>query len=125
MSKVQSNGSVFYMDGNTTVCLLMKEGVPIARGLSIYSRVDAFNPSEGRRRALARAREAEGRKMDCRPILVAAPRMAAYDWFDLSLAKDRFGGFKGFYMPQLTDTEKLLLENRGKLVTKNPLCLAA
>jgi hypothetical protein len=119
MSKVTSNGPVFYMAGNTTVCLLMRDGVPMARGLSIYSRMDGFDPAEGRRRAMNRAREAEGRQSDCGQILIRAPRGNDFDWFDLSLAKDAFGDFKGYYMPLLTETEKLLLEFNGRLVLRN------
>ena len=118
MSKTKNNGAVFYMDGNTTVCLLMEEGVPLARGLSTFSRMDeVFIPSDGRKQALDRAKEAAGRKVDCHPILVDAPRANPFDWFDISLARDRFGSYKAYYRPVLTTTEELLLKNRGKLVT--------
>jgi len=117
MSKVKNNGAVFYMVGNTTVCLLMEEGTPIARGISIYSRMDEFDSSEGRKRALDRAKEAAGRQEDCQPILIEAPRGSPFGWFDLSVAKDLFGSYKGSFKPELTDTEKLLLERRGHLVT--------
>jgi hypothetical protein len=119
MSKNPTNGKIFYMDGNTTVCLLMKDGVAVARGIGIFSRLDTnFVPAIGRKYALDRAHEAEGRKENCRPILIDAERNADYDWFDSSLARDRFGVYKGYYMPDLTGTETLLLANHGRLVKK-------
>jgi hypothetical protein len=114
--KVRKNGNVFYTFGNTTVCLIMQEGVPIARGLAIHSSMDLFDPAEGRRKAIARAKEALNRKENCAPIMLTAPRGNAYDWFDSSVAKDAFGEWKGYYMPDLTGTEKMLLENNGRKI---------
>jgi hypothetical protein len=116
MCKVKNNGPMYYMVGNITVCLWMVDGVPAARGLGIGSRCDEFDPAEGRKYARDRAKEALGRKADCRAILIDAPRNNAYDWFDSSVAQDLFGNYKGYYMPKLTATEQRLLENHGSMV---------
>jgi len=119
MSKVRNEGPVFYFDGGTTVCLLMQNGSVIARGISVYSRMDTFCFKTGRQIALARAREAAGRQCNCSKILLDAPRSMSFDWLNLSLAKDRFGDFKGYYCPEMTDTEKLLIEARGNGIKKS------
>jgi hypothetical protein len=100
---------VFYVDGATTVCLLVKEGEVVARGLAIASRADEFDPAEGRKYALARAHEAIGREGDCAPINIDAPRAAWTDRIHMQLAIDRFGYYKGYYRPLLTPTEYLIL----------------
>ena len=116
MCKLKKNGTVFYTAGNITVCLLIEDGVPVARGLGIFSRLDTFDPAIGRDYAVSRAKEALGRKCECGEILIDAARGNAYDWFDSSLAKDLFGNYKGYYMPTLTNTEKLLLKFNGKTI---------
>jgi hypothetical protein len=116
MCKVKNNGPMYYMIGNITVCLLMQDGIPVARGLGIGSRCDSFVPAEGRKYAADRAKEALGRKADCREILIDAVRNNAYDWFDSSLAVDLFGKYKGYYQPVLTATETRLLASHGSMI---------
>jgi hypothetical protein len=111
----------FYLDGRTTVCLILHGNKAVARGVSICSRaedafqiLDGFIDSKGRKQALSAAREAVGRKMNVRPIMVLTPRHEWHDKLSLSLAQDRFGIWKGAYKPELTPTEKLLLEENGQ-----------
>lgn len=106
---------IFYIDGATTVCLLVESGEVLARGISIASRAEeVFDPSEGRKHALARAQEALGRQCDCSPILVNAPRAQGIfvDRVHMQLAVDRFGEYKGYYKPFVTDTELMILGNK-------------
>lgn len=101
----------FYNDGQTTVCLLIgqdKETV-LSRGIAICSRDDYYSPKDGRDMAYQRAREALGRKADCGEIKLDAVRSHPCDQITLSLARDRFGDYKGYYMPTPTDTEKMLI----------------
>jgi len=121
MSKVKANGPVFYVDGATTVCLLMVDNKVVARGISVASALDAFIPLLGRKNALDVAREAAGRKKNCKKIDLFATRYTPFDWFNLSLAKDRFGDYKGVYEPELTDTEKLFILCKGIKVIKGTL----
>ena len=102
---------IYYMDGATTVCLLRKDGVIVARGLAICSRLDDWDGAEGRRHSRDRANEAYGRKHDCAEINLDAVRRGEYpvDVIHLSLARDRFGCYKGYYYPTLTPTETLVL----------------
>jgi hypothetical protein len=121
MKKIRKNGANYYYDGNTTVCLLMEDGVPVARGISVASNIDDFDPSFGRKQSLDRARKAYGTKSDVERIDLFAVRYTPYDWFSLSLAKDHFGEFKGYYNPNLTSTEKLLIASDWKKVITLPL----
>ncbi len=107
---------MYYTVGNITVCLLVEDGTVIARGVAIRSRVDLFDPKLGRKYSLDRAREAAGRKTNCNLIDISAYRGNPFDWFDLSIAKDMFGGFRSFYNPTLTDTERLFLINKGHTI---------
>ncbi len=52
----------FYVDGATTVCLLLDDtGLVIARGISICSRIEEFfDPAQGRKQARERALKAAG-----------------------------------------------------------------
>jgi len=50
------------------------------------------------------------RQRDCGEILLDTPRTTWFDRVHLSLARDRFGSYKGYYMPELTPTERLVLE---------------
>ena len=109
MRSPKKNGTVFYLVGNTTVCLIMKEGVAVARGIAVHSCLDKFDPREGRDRAVSRAKEALNRQSDCGTIMLDAPRGNPYDWFSSSIARDLFGDFKGYYNPALTLTEQRLL----------------
>lgn len=101
---------IYYIDGQTTICLLRENDEIVARGISVCSRLDLFDKAEGRRYARNRALEARGRQVDCGEIRL--DQVFRSTWFDvvhLSLAKDRFGNFKGTYMPVLTPTENLIL----------------
>lgn len=104
------NRAIYYIDGSTTVCLLRENGEIVARGISICSRLDYFIKAVGRQNARNRALEARGRKRDCSEILLDKPRREWFDVIHLSLAKDRFGDYKGYYYPQLTPTEKLITD---------------
>ena len=128
MCKTKKNGTIFYLIGQMTVCLLMQDGEAVARGLGIHSSLDLFDPKIGRDNAVSRAKEAYNRKSDCGEILLDAPRGNAYDWFDSSVAKDLFGDYKGYYQPSLTETEKRLLakgcskiDNADKLKVPRPV----
>ncbi len=103
--------AIFYVDGATTVCLLRRDGDIVARGISIHSRLDEWDGAEGRKYARDRANEALGRKRDCAEFnMDAVERSGQYvDVVRLSLARDRFGNYKGYYMPRLTPTEILVL----------------
>ncbi len=101
--------SVYYRDGATMVCLLVREGSVVARGLSVCSRADEFSPKMGRMQALARAREAAGRERDCSPIKINAARSTFTDRIHMQLAADRFGVFKGYFHPRLSPAERLIL----------------
>jgi len=104
---------VFYVDGATTVCLIVDEGEVVARGLAIASRAEEdFDPALGRKYALDRANEAWGRQNDCAPIDIDAKRAEGVyvDKLRMQLAIDRFGYYKGYYRPQLTPSEFLVLE---------------
>ena len=103
--------AIYYMDGATTVCLLRKDNEIVARGISICSRLDAWDGAEGRKHARDRANEAEGRKRDCAEIKLDILNRGdrVVDAVRLSLACDRFGDYKGYYMPELTPTERLVL----------------
>jgi hypothetical protein len=103
--------AIYYVDGATTVCLLRKDGEIVARGLSIQSRLDEWDGAEGRKYARDRANEALGRQRDCAEINLDAYERSGYlvDTVRLSLARDRFGEYKGYYMPTLTPTEILVL----------------
>lgn len=101
--------AIYYMDGQTTVCLLQENGVVIARGISVCSRWDCFDGAEGRRLARNRALEARGRQEDCALINPDVIHRNVY----LSLARDRFGDYKGYYYPNLTNTECLVLRLKG------------
>lgn len=101
--------AIYYIDGHTTVCLLREDGEIVARGISVCSRLDYFDLAEGRRFAHSRALEARGRQKDCGEILLDTPRTIWFDRVHLSLARDRFGNYKGYYMPELTSTETLVL----------------
>ena len=109
MRNPKKNGTVFYLIGYTTVCLLMKDGVAVARGVGVHSCLDRFDPKEGRDYAISRAKEALNRQSDCGEIMLDAPRGNPYDWFSSSIARDLFGSFKGYYNPTLTETETRLL----------------
>ncbi len=106
--------AIFYVDGATTVCLLRKGGEIVARGLAIQSRMDEWDGAEGRKHALARAHEAVGRKANCSPIDVDARRADGLfvDRIHMQLAIDRFGYYKGYYSPDLTPTEYLILASK-------------
>uniref|UniRef100_A0A6M3LR63 Uncharacterized protein n=1 Tax=viral metagenome TaxID=1070528 RepID=A0A6M3LR63_9ZZZZ len=103
--------AIFYVDGATTVCLLRRDGDIVARGISIHSRLDEWDGAEGRKYARDRANEALGRKRDCAPIDLDAKRADGVfvDKIRMQLAIDRFGYFKGYYHPNLTPTEYLVL----------------
>ena len=101
--------AIYYVDGQTTVCLLQEDGDIVARGISVCSRLDEFDKAEGRNRARNRALEARGRQRDCGEILLDVPRSTWFDAVHLSLARDRFGEYKGYYYPTLTPTERLVL----------------
>lgn len=103
---------IFYRDGATMVCLLVREGFVEARGLSICSRADEFNPKMGRTQALARAMEAVGRECDCQPIKISTPRSTFTDRIHLQLAIDRFGEFKGYFHPKISPAERLILGHK-------------
>ena len=103
------NKAIYYVDGATTVCLLQENGETVARGLGICSRADDWDGAEGRKYARNRALEARGRESDCGEILLNTPRSVWFDMVHLSLARDRFGDYKGYYYPQLTPTERLIL----------------
>ncbi len=119
--KVDRKNKIFYNDGQTTVCLILgSDQTVLARGIAICSRMDDFDGREGRATAQARAMEAVGRQADCGEIKVIAPRANPYDLIPVSLAKDRFGEYKGYYLPNLTPTEALLLEL--KFAPKNCQC---
>jgi len=105
--------AIYYVDGATTVCLLREGNEIVARGISICSRADEFEVHEGRAYARNRALEARGRESDCGKILLDTPRSTWFDIIHLSLARDRFGDYKGYYYPQLTSTEKLVLNLKG------------
>lgn len=102
--------AIYYVDGQTTVCLLRENDYIVARGISVCSRLDCFDNAEGRRFARNRALEARGRQRDCGEILLDTPRTTWFDRVHLSLARDRFGSYKGYYEPELTPTERLVLE---------------
>jgi len=104
------NRAIYYVDGQTTVCLLRENDTFIARGISVCSKSDHFDGAEGRRFAHNRALETKGRQRDCGEIKLDEPRIAWFDVISLSLAKDRFGGYKGYYLPELTPTEKIVIE---------------
>jgi hypothetical protein len=97
--------SVYYVDGQTLVCLLVADGRVMARGLSICSRRDIFTFEQGKKQARDAAMEAFGRQCDVRPIKLGATRSCPVDELSLSLARDRFGEYKGYYMPILSFTE--------------------
>lgn len=101
--------AIYYMDGQTTICLLLNDDTVVARGISVCSRADYFNKDEGRRFAHNRALEARGRQRDCGEIRLDLPRSTWFDRVHLSLARDRFGGHKGYYRPKLTPTENLII----------------
>lgn len=111
---------VYYYDGNTTVCLLMDNGIAVARGISICSRADEFCGEYGREQARKRALEAYGRESNCEEIKLDAPRMNWCDYITLSLANDRYGGFKGTYMPTLSPTEELITRKSYILKDNKP-----
>jgi hypothetical protein len=100
---------VYYYDGNTTVCLLVENKQVLARGLSICSRDDVFFGSDGRDLSRKRALEALGRQKDCCEIRLDAYRAHPCDIVSLSLARDRFGEYKGYYQPVLTPTEIIII----------------
>jgi len=102
--------AIYYVDGRTTVCLLQEDGDIVARGISVCSRLDSLSKAEGRRCARNRALEAKGRQQDCAEIRLDHPRSIWFDKAHLSLARDRFGDYKGYYMPELTPTEKLIFD---------------
>jgi len=102
--------AIYYVDGAVTVCLLQENGEIVARGISVCSRADYFDLHEGRRYARNRALEARGRGRDCGEIRLDLPRSTWFDMVHLSLARDRFGNFKGQYKPILTETEKLVFK---------------
>ncbi len=104
---------VYYLDGQTMVCLLVDKNEVLARGISVCSRQDIFTYKTGKRQALSAASEAYGRKCNVRPIKVDAPRLFC-DTLSISLARDRFGEYKGTYLPELTETERNVVL-RGKL----------
>jgi len=106
------NKPIYYVDGETTVCLLLEGKEVVARGIAICSRADFFNPAEGRRRARNRALEARGRQRDCEEIKLGLVRSAWVDELSMSLARDRFGNYKGYYKPVLTPTEEWLVRSR-------------
>lgn len=110
---MKNNKRVFYVDGATTVCLMIKDGEVVARGLSIASRAEVeFDPALGRKYATDRANEALGREADCSPIDIDAKRADGVyvDKIRMQLAIDRFGYYKGYYRPTLTPTEYLVLQ---------------
>ena len=103
----------YYNDGRTTVCLIKEDGTVVARGISICSKIDLLS-GKGRELARNRALEARGRKADCGLIKLDEPRKGWFDIVDLSLAKDRFGDYKAYYMPVLTPTEVLFLSLKNR-----------
>ncbi len=108
---------IFYMDGATTVCLLPKDNMIVARGIAVHSRFDMFDGAEGRRYAFARAQEASGRQRDCCKIKLDTVRRI--DLVHLSLARDRFGEFKGYFHPRLTKTENIIIDQRTNGSNRN------
>jgi len=103
---------IFYADGQTTVCLLKVDNEIVSRGISICSRRDDWDGAEGRKYALGRAREAYGRQTNCGRIILEKETDGWCDVISLSLAKDRFGDFKGYYFPYLTSTEEIIVNNK-------------
>ncbi len=104
--------SIFYRDGATMVCLLVRQGMVVGRGLSICSRADEFSPKMGRAQALGRAQEAVGRRRDCSPIRMDVARPVFMDRIHLQLAIDRFGEFKGYFHPKVSPAERLILGHK-------------
>jgi len=120
---------LYYQDGNNVICLLIEDKQVVARGIAICSAYDVFSFEQGKEDSKKRALEARGRKSNCQPILLpyesdirefgVAPvviRSHETDLFTLSLVVDRFGGYKGYYNPTLTTTEKLFLSRQIKPV---------
>ena len=106
--------AIYYRDGATTVCLLQEQGEVVSRGLAVHSRHDYYDYDEGKERAHKRALEARGRQRNCEEIkLQEVDRWGWFDAIHLSLARDRFGDYKGYYKPELTSTENILLEYRN------------
>jgi len=107
--KKNKDRTIFYVDGATTVCLLQQDGEVVARGIAICSRCDWENIKVGKDSAHKRALEARGRKADCCEIkLEEIDRLGWFDILHVSLARDRFGDFKGYYNPKLTPTEEII-----------------
>ena len=105
--------TIYYVDGQTTVCLLQEDSEIVARGISVCSKLDYFDLWEGKRYARNRALEARGRQRDCGEIRLDSPRSTWFDVIHLSLARDRFGDYKGYYQPLLTPTERLIIGLRN------------
>jgi hypothetical protein len=108
----------FYNDGATTVCLIKVDGDVVARGLSICSRADSYDPLEGEDKARSRALEALNRQADCGEIRLDLPRASWMDVLNVSLARERYGNYKGYYKPALTQTENMLFGKREILDTR-------
>lgn len=106
------NKTIYYADGATMVCLLVDDSKVVARGFSVCSKLDFFDKTLGKKYAHNRALEARGRQKDCGKIRLDLPRKTWFDRVRLSLAKDRFGDYKGQYEPILTNTEKLMFQPR-------------
>ena len=106
--------TIHYRVGNIIVCLLLEEGKVVSRGVSVCSRMDVCDEEKGRKKSMRRAKEAFGRKCDVYPIKLFESRGYKFDWFDLAIVKEWFGGNLGCYGPELTQTEKVLILRKGR-----------
>ncbi len=100
----------------STVCLLLKEGEVVARGISICSMREQHNKQDGRSRAFGRARRALVKKENGEPINDKTDRFkplksvtVAELLYPLTRTKSEYGVYKSSFMPELTTKEKLIL----------------
>ncbi|MDP2684759.1 MAG: hypothetical protein Q8P20_07035 [bacterium] len=105
---------IYYQDGRNVVCLLVENGKAVAKGVSICSKFDRYDYMEGADKAKKRALEAKGRKQNCQEINIIGRnakgrKIEGVDIFQLSLAMSNHGTWKGFYFPETTPVENLLL----------------
>ena len=117
LGEYQENGLVdkelYYYHGKITVCLLVKDGTVVARGVSICSPKDQFVKRIGRAKALGRALRAVTRRED-NDLIIPYRNQIINNYEHNGIAHFIFPAYELFsskssYMPMLNQFEQKLV----------------
>jgi len=101
----------YYLEKEITVCLLVKNGKVVARGIAVCSPSDQFVKKTGRAKALGMALRAAINKENNQ--IIKPRRFILYQPIH-PLFKAEIFVYRSYYLPSLTEFEKKLL---NKVVT--------